>query len=655
MKIREQEFKHLPRKKEYISLLKKLSHMKTGDNPHPYFEKLMILISQDLAIDVIPVLLPYLNELTLNNTDFSFINFLINTKIGFYHRVDISKLSNQQIKSYLKCICDIHNLFPLEIPSDAKTWHSELMSMYLWNAMLLHSFSPDALLISRNGKFERPFKVTCPHCGNDIHSLTIDIQNMENTSKITPAPKDSVPVPLFFDDLNHSFQPILEEAGEETFSKVLPLVYGTYECTKCNQTSQVMRAMKIAQLQIDPYFVPTIEFITRLGDFFRTETYQNPEEHWVSITFVVSMWRQLEGIHSLHGMIYALEVLHDNYHLLQDSSTPHVTEEVYFALSHHTPTEENLEDYIKLSILLLKLLETNTRLGLPFSAQKLQSLYQNTIQLLEEEPEQYSENLWSLKIGYAHHFASQGSGDIAPLQAIFDQFPMTSHPKQGSFLHQCMCEIYCQSKDYAQAILHKNCQLQLMSELKEASSISMAMENYLLGQLYCYYYETQSTENVLQDSFTAFETASKLLLAELGNKYALPNSLKQFATGTEKIPKDALRNPSFTKVFTITADVLTHMGNTKRALGDYAEALTLQEMTIDFWNWCYHHPEIALGQFHVQLAITHQAMGNVKSCKQHLQKAITIFQIREKQTNSPKEREDACGEREKAEARLASL
>ncbi len=307
MKINESLFEPLNNGKEMVKVLKEMAVLKPEDSPFPLYEKLLGFIAQTHAEQSVPVIFPYLAEIARTQKNIVYLNFVANTKLGFYHRGNLSRLTPEQIREYLASLYNLRKNVPLITDGLLKDSEEKFKSLYLWNGVMLHSYSKEAYLLSRLGQFESPFKVQCRHCGNSTHSLYIDGANPEKTESITPAEKPEPWEKLFCDDLYPFMMSITEQHEEKFFSKVLPYLYGTYTCSVCEKENQVIDALGCYVREEQSWFVAPLEMLLQMEVV--SARLSTPAERWEFVKFVVAQYRVIEGIHSPRALSFILRTL----------------------------------------------------------------------------------------------------------------------------------------------------------------------------------------------------------------------------------------------------------------------------------------------------------------------------------------------------------
>lgn len=318
MKINENDFKHLKNRKKILFHLHQLGRLKEEQSPYPLFHLLMAEVGQGEPQEAIPTIFPYLVGMAMESRDFSFVNMVVTLKIGFYQREDLNKLSDLELRHYVAALYNLKGHLPLKPPKNKGDWEQSFTELYVWNCFLIHSFSPDLLLLSRYGRFDKAFKVKCLHCGNDIHSLFVNPE--EENGSITPAPVcDRDWDYLFADDVYQGFTALCANYNEEYFAKILPYVYGQYRCSVCQEENQVMAAAKAYLQEEEPWFVADEVFLQRMRRIAFCIPDNAPLEKWFFGIYVLSLYRGAYGLADSRGIGFMLEIAQDLPHDLPDS------------------------------------------------------------------------------------------------------------------------------------------------------------------------------------------------------------------------------------------------------------------------------------------------------------------------------------------------
>lgn len=619
MKINEADFKHLPQGGKFASTLRGLTQLKEGESPFPLYNQLMQLISQTVARDSVPVLFPYLIGLAVENHDFSFVNFVVTMKLGFYHRGDLTQLLDGELRHY---VAGIHNLkmnLPLKIQGDISSWKEEFRSLYVWNALLIHSYSPDILVLAKQGRFESAFKVKCPHCGNDIHSLYINAEDLSQNSAITPAPPPEEWDELFTDDVYALATALCENYEEKYFSKILPYVYGEYPCTVCGERSVVMDAMKAYQFVEEPIFVPDQGFLERLSNI--AFALENPVEQWMFSQFVLGQYRGVQGLDSVEGMYFLLRVLR----LLGDNVASKIHQEVM--LQAEGVVERKPEPVI-LRSQLCHWLGVYYGLQSPqenHSREKAELYFRQAMSLMAEQVGRehmvYRESQQAYAIFLSHH--SKEDKD-KPLLTFYDSLDPEKEVMFQSRMEKVLEECYRTEGQYAQAMVFMD---------KILGRLSPEDSDYPLRLL-----EKGKLALMAEDvplALACSEQAVSQYLLVLGAEYRLPSLLKGYPCGNKKLSKKAKEELGSTGEK--ACDALAVMGDIYRVTGQFAQALGEYEKAVQLWDWLFDVASLARGEQQLNIALCHRGLGEEKQAVLAVKKAKKQFEIRSKESKDPKE------------------
>lgn len=649
MKINEQDFKHLPDKKEFITVLKKLNSLGENDNPHPYFERLMMLISGHMASEIVPILYPYLVALTVESEDFSFINFLVNMKLGFYLRGDLNQLSDEKIRQYLGGMYGLRSTIGTKPPEGGVDWPEDFKSMYLWNALMIYSHSPDLLVLSRQGHFDKAFKVKCPHCGNADHSLCIDVNNMDNTSKITPATtpekKDEV---LFFDDIYNSFWWVFESFGETYFSKVLPYVYGEHECTKCNQTSKVIEAMRAAQFVDDPPFVATEALLERLEKLVMDDYSGNMAEKWMLTQFSVSLHRGLYGEKSLKSYILPTKASHMFPNMLGTQGEAFLISEVERTLEGSTEPTVDRGELMRFLLLLLK--KQKDEEGNIKNLDKIWKYTDEVIDIFTKEcgTEDKTTRIVILNKVLFQSQQAEGSEKIKILEDFYGSIDLEKDPDTAERLEVFLSEGYSEESNFEKAIFYKKRQMEHIS--KDYGDDSDIYADYLveLGEIH-------QKANETTEAKSCYEKAFEIQIREIGEDFQLPPLLKEWSKGKKKLTKKLKEEIDLFHPVGIVCETLKNMGDLHLQLGAFSEALKEYEKASELWDWMNDIPSVESGHNLLKMAIAHEKLGDKKVAKSLGEKSAKILKIRLKQSEFEQEIKEATEYLKEIETLLETL
>lgn len=613
MKIKEQDFKNIPQKKEFVAVLKKLNSLPDGGNPHPFFEELMLLLSGHLAQDVVPTVYPYLVAFAVERSDFAYFNFIINLKIGFYLRIDISSLPEKEIREYLGGMFHLRSQIGLSATEQAINMDEDFKSIYLWNAMMLYSHSPDLLALSRHGRFEKPFKVKCPHCDNDVHSLCINVDDMQHTSHITPADAgESLMEILFFDDVYGVFKKVCDSFQEKYFSRVLPYVYGTYECSQCNGRSLVIEALKNYQFQEEKSFIPREEFLEKMQQVVLTDYDMHPTEQWVLTQFIVSGYRAMEGNYSLKALHALLNIGAQKPNMLGAEGDDFILEGVEKILALNQE-KSHIRGEIFYHLIQIFKRRTGENEKISKYYEEIVLLY---IQLFGEGEEKTQTALFHQKL----HIASMNpEEETVILSQYYENLNKITQNESMEQLARHLSHLFAKQGEFSRAVTWKEKELSHKERKYESNSLEHGVFLTELGYMY------QQAGDLIQGEKT-FLRSLELIRAGLIEKYHLPDTFFQGKRKKNSAhPKSLyLDANSFCFVYHSLGDLCAERKDHKKALECYENETKCREWITDFRG-----VEIATSL--LQQGKVWYELGDKKKAKALAEKAVKLFEIRVKQ------------------------
>ncbi len=605
MKINENDFKKLPQGKEFVAILEKMFALQEGESPFPLYEELLKLISMTVASDSVPVLFPYLIGLTVNSRDFTFVNFVGNMKLGFYHRGDLKKLPPANLREYLGGLHNLRSRLPLAGIQNIDQLGKEFISLYFWNVFTLYSYSHDIVALSRRGQFTSAFKVECAHCGNDIHSLYINGENPEKTESITPAPKPEPWDGLFCDDLYAPMMTVADNLNEEYFSKILPYVFGTYRCSICEKENNVMEAMARYASTEQPCFIPDLEFLKRLE--LLTLQLVIPEEKWEFCKFLVGQYRNLQGKHSPNALLLILQVAQG----MRQSLVPDMQRKI---LAH---CEEELpyipEDNALLWRIYQHLATTQEFHG---NMEKAEEYFQKAFAIADEAIGLDSAEALSLHEAKAFYLSRRlTENKEAPLLEHENKL-LADPEKNATRLHlfrMALVGVYESLENYPKAI-------ETQKALCEKVSGKEAEGDFLgrLGDIMRKSGDAQGAQEVLEQSLNCHLTVLNIK----GEKGKLP-----------KKDKTEIKN----KLQRVLSACRCHyqMGEIAFEKEEYAIAIAQGERALELWAWGVDVSDGFLADIYFLVGHSQYKLGKPKG-KTNLEKALTEYQLQGKRPNPPK-------------------
>lgn len=629
MKINVNDFKHLPNRKKIAETLKALSMVKEGDSPFPVYHELMHLVSQTNAQESIPAIFPYLVGLAMESKDFTFVNFVVTLKLGFYHRGRLDELSDQELRHYVAALHNLKGNLPLGGTKNLEDWEEDFKSLYVWNTFMIHSYSPDILVFSRQGKFDKAFKVKCTHCGNDIHSLYLDLDDLKGCTAITPAERPEKPWNMLFcHDVYSAFFHLCVTYEELYFSTILPYVYGTYPCSVCHEKSVVIEAMKAYQLQEEPWFIPSDAFLSRLSRGAKAMSHEIALEKWVFSTFVFGQYVTAYGPKDSRGMTFMLEIA--------ESLGAELPDRMFLDLLEEAKELEFTGEFAG----------TVCRVSGGFyrrqeeGQEKALSYYQQGILMAGK-----SKSGRKLHEEYVLYLA-----EISPEKgekAMIDYYESLETPEEEGFLLKIekeLADFYCKQGNLSQAIHY---QKKLVAHCEERYGANSEITGEYTTQLGAMYLE----EGQLALAKDCCNKALGHHLAFLGQIKPLP---KPLGKGRKKVSETILgENPDMGGRGRLGAMTLVYLGHIALKEGSGAEAVLWYKKAAALWDWVSLLPFVEQGNHFLYQAQGYQALGKKAKAKSMAKKALAVYESRLKESKVAEELEECRRNRPLAQEMIA--
>lgn len=650
MKINEQDFKHLKDSGKYVTALKQLDRVKSGEDPVPHLNQLMNLMAQQMASETVPALFPYMLTLTEESAQLLYLNFVVNMKLGFYQRGDISKLTDKELRTYLLGIHRLRGMFPARATESTDFFEKEFKSIYLWNMMMIHSNSQDLLVLSQNGLFESPFKVKCPCCGNDLHSLIVDATQDPPSKTIEPA---SPPVPwekVFFDDIYRWFSAILADFKEEHFSKILPYLYGTYQCSVCKEKSSVMEAAKAYVYQEEELYHVDQAFITRMEGILHSLKQEDYAEIWVILSYIVSLYRELYGEKDLKGVFFLLKEVAATIAaypagtllslgkwaiergLASDSGEEEMAQLYHWAtlvMSHDRNMRENEEEVLQVKEYFRQAVERMNATAGENSKPAMMTLL--------EEAEFYGRT------------AKKDSAEM--LLAVYHKLQNENLISQMDLAHLeiKIAALYGKDEAFVDALEYKESAYGIFEARGWTTPQEQGDFAYEVGQL------AELSED-FEKALRCYVVGTKAYLTQLGEDYQLPTLASVVVETKGKRVLKPNKSEELPLVLARSASVCFRAkGRLAFRQENYTVALEEYQSAFELWDWVEKARYLETARLHMDLAECYVALGEKDHGKDHLKKAIQIYTIRIKQSELIGEIDFAKKLLEEAQKQLADL
>lgn len=612
MKINESLFAPLNNGKEMVKVLKEMAALKPEEAPFPLYEKLLGLIAQTQAEESVPVIFPYLAELARTQKNIVYLNFVANTKLGFYHRGNMHRLPPDKIREYLASLYNLRKNVPLLNEGLLKEATEDFKSLYLWNGVMLHSYSKEAYLLSRLGQFTSPFKVKCRHCGNDIHSLHINGEHPEETKSITPAAKPEPWEKLFCDDVYSFMMEITEQHGEQFFSKVLPYLYGTYTCSVCGKENQVIDALGCYVREEQPWFVASLEMLQQLEIVSTRLT--TPAERWEFIKYVVAQYRVMEGTHSPRGLSFLMRSLMQYW----DGYSPDMQENLMnYCVSEfsHVPDDSSL--YGDLQQYMGNLMEKVGKL------EKAQEYYDSSLAYAKENYGLEAPEALGIQEAIAFSKSRQlKTGKEAPLLEIYDLVKQhgKDKPIRLQLFRLALRQCYEAQENFAEAV---KVQEELIADLSNEERLG-EFQN-VLGSLYLKAGDKEKGKDIL-------ESALNICLKAVGMSAAEAKFPKKIKKTNVDQAKEATAVLYAALSCLRLAEIALEAGEHKQ-VSDYAR----RGSTV--LDWGIPVPVTVKGDLLMVEAQSLRAQGKDKEAISFAEKAVKVFELTEKRAKHSPELE----------------
>lgn len=622
MKFESKDFNSMPQGKQIKSSLKKISELKPNAPPYPHFERLYALMFSSSPEKSVPVVFRYMGQICGERKDLTYLNFMMHLKLSFFLRHDLLLLDDNQLIDYVNVSINLRKEVPLLPPSSSSPISEELARIYLWNALMLYSNSNDLLVFAEYGKFSNPFKVKCHSCGNDIHSLCIDVEHMENTSHITPAPPPEKQTELlFFDDIYQSFWQIFDNFNETYFSKLLPYLYGSYQCTQCGATNHVMTAIKSALFPQKNIALPSEALVQRLETLIQQDKGRNYQQLWNLITFTMSITRNREGLSSLRAMVLPMNTALSFEHLLPSTIQNTLLEMALPLLP--LPSEDTASRIYLLHLCILYLFDPEEPTK---HRHQITSMYEELLPLAQEELDHKQKHYVQIQVHHAYFLSKTSrNGKDRKLLAIYPQ--AQAHPSVLYQLEGYLYHLYAEEENFEQAIIYKTKENEHIKALVGTDSLQYSQALRDLATLRLQAGEHYDKAINLQAAIDLFQKAYDLNVTLLGKEYLLPPSLRKIAHSKNKFLKKAKKDEILAVYVRSASGSCGDMGQIAFRLGDYKEAMIQFVKAMDLWSWVTQEPQREGGEYLLHIALTHEKLNKKKLSKEFCEKAMECFHV----------------------------
>lgn len=532
---------------------------------------------------------------------------------SYYHYFD----SLERLQSFCSRLLAPEELNRLN-PSD----RSEFAVMYL--TVMLHSFEPAAFFIYR--PFQNAFHVTCPHCGNDIHSLYVNPEEPEQSSTIVPAdlPEYEPEEILLPEDTYRWLYRYLSEAEEPYYIKYLPWFYGNHVCGKCGRPYEVMEGLTryIRDFYL-PMPTPEKGEIEKLLNHAHENQMKGNYEKAV-FYHRYALFLQNQPTNEGHVETARIELLlSTNYGFMQEYRYQKL-----FAKKAMAVLEE-LEDYP------LDLAEACRIAGVAYTRSFEKEGLEEDLVLAGESYKKAKEifdrelgtgNSKSMLVNHnlALMMAEQQKDALGGIRLLEENIRLEEGKADPDWeniadIHKTISDIYMDElEDYKKSIYHYQPYLDFICK-EYGNDSDMAADSYReLAQRYEQLGEIDTAAGY-------YEKTLEINIDEMGRVYLLPSIFKRTAIGVLKLfnknkaDQDVMqRSMSAAESFDDVGFLYLESRKYKKAMKSFKKALALRE-------WVFHHPTKEFGDSYANMASVYEAQGNIEKAVLAYKKAVSVY------------------------------
>lgn len=623
MNINEKDFSDIPNGIKIAKVMIQLEKLPHDTNPNTILTSLMQEIQQSTPTVAIPAVLPCLSHITYNSTNLDTVRFTVFLILNFYSYYNISDLTDTDIIVYRTCLHTMRKRLvnPLLSPVSTDGWDDEFRSFYAYCTMLLHVDHPDILTIALYGKFDNAVKVTCLHCGNDLHSLSIDPAHPELSDNITPAPKPSIekdqtPVCDFY---NWSMN-MLDALEEKTFLTALPYFYGEYKCSVCGEVNSVIEASKLSMKTNKEHFVPTYKFLARLISLEENLPTEPSVERFSMIEYIISIYYQLEGENSLDALLY---------HLNSGNRLP---------FSCRTEHLQNIGNHAVSVIKDIEITEENgEKLGDIYINAGLAYFYDYDEQYNTSHPDKLidyctkAKNCFDVGLGensrkahkaliYIAAITAESEG-LSPLENLLaDLIAQNAHQEDIAFCNKHILDIKAEN----------NPELKIKTVLADLDKIAYehGVESDIYADHLSYVAAAYKENNDLEKALEHCEKALCIHTKYLGKEYLVSSKLRPIIHIFNKCKKSAKSNDDIANHARSVAQCYKDLGELNFSELKFKLAIKNLNKGLDLWEWATKIKFIESAQFRISIGDVYRTVGDKGNATAYYNTAIAILKDR---------------------------
>lgn len=647
MKLNDKAIKKLPHGKAVLSLLKtidKNTKAKNMTNSGKEVRELLHYVEDSSNPTLTTLTFLQLIGFLHASPDFSFITGIRELKNTTYQRKNLEDLDGSELQTFIFGMYLIRHRITFNEKID--TDQEKFISLYLREIVQIYCHSTDVLVFEKYKDFSQAIKVKCPHCGNQIHSLTIHPDPSKSSKiqpKFTPKQKDQT---LFFDDVYAFFYQLCLVYQEEHYLKILPYIYGTYQCAVCHEKNSVIDSIKEYQFQEEPPFLASDPFLEQVKNLCFLPWQPSLQPSWEMIRYYVSLHRNRKDLDSLEAYIVPLEWVASLPHeetisqqlpqLGMPQGLPRgyeiLVEEVVEGLAqegHSTLTRGKV-----LCSLAYFLQKQGDEDGFIKDASTVLAYYTEAEQLIRKElGEEHPEYLkcFLRKLLFRSQMGRNLSGQVDPLLDVYNTMDKTKHPDLTLEIERRLSDVYSKAKYFrlAGVYLEKTIpESVLAEETFYGQNVQVALETagyYLQG-----------------DEFTdAHRLLRKILeinIPLLTANYTLPPLISPSKNKGKPLKKEEKEDFFLRKKVRETSFAYLMLGDISFHNEIYTESLDHCRKALELYLWVFPDtPEDSiLAEFNYKLARSYWKLEDKKSAQKSCKTALHIYDTFLKSQNDPK-------------------
>ncbi len=512
-------------------------------------------------------------------------------------------------------------LAPKQIKEMAPSDKSALAMLYV----SLMCPAPDGVAFLFNRPFEQAFHVRCPHCGNDLHSLYIGLDDANRDKDILEAALPEAAQlgeRITAAETYRWLYSYLEAAGETYYRLLLPRLYGQHRCSQCQAVYGVMEGI-LGYLEEYSLPLPLAgeEEITRnlhfaralmlKGEYERAEYYyqlSRLQQRRVSGAASVKVARidlQIAALcqlkHEDARQRFLAQRALDTLKALGEQ--PLDTAQAYLLLASAWPADEAADNHALEEALLY---------------------YQQALRLFERELGTDSEQAQAIRQNMAQLFSEKEGGlekHVQLLEEMIAKQRSSERPDAEMIAHisKELAEVYAQVlADYEQAILYYWDYLDYICAVYTPESNRAADCYWALAALYA-----ENGQGVLAAEYE--EQSLIIRIREMGRRYLLPDIFKDMLAGvTQAVEKES--NPEgLTPLSLSIAESFDDLGKRHLQNGEPQKALLAFNKALALRLWVIDKPMKEVGDSYLYFAEAWRAFGDEEASRRAYGEAAAIY------------------------------